>query len=300
MEIRLQKLIAQAGVASRREAERLIDAGRVQVNDRVIREQGVKVDPATDEVRVDTVPLPRQPRRHTYILLNKPKGTLCTVRDPHGRRTVLDLVPPLPGKRLFPVGRLDENSTGLVLLTNDGEMTERLTHPRYRVPKVYDVRVRGRLTPADAKKFEAGVWLSDGKTGRSRVQIRRSGPKVTHIAVTLNEGRNREIRRALAKLGFPALSLRRMQIGPIVARGLKVGQYRPLDAGEVAALRRTAEEGGDVRPLRRRTNSGSSRQRGKPDPARRGRSPAKRSSSRGRGRTTSRKGPAAGRARPQR
>jgi len=133
------------------------------------------------------------------------------------------------------------------------------------------------MTPADAKTFEAGVWLSDGKTGRSRVQIRRSGPKVTHIAVTLNEGRNREIRRALAKLGFPVLSLRRMQIGPIVARGLKVGQFRPLDAGEVAALRRASDEGGDVRPLRRRTNAGSSRPRGKPDPARRGRAPSKRS-----------------------
>lgn len=267
MEIRLQKLIAQAGVASRREAERLIEAGRVAVNGRVVREQGIKVDPTVDEVRVDTVVIPKPPTRPTYLLLNKPRGVLCTVRDPQGRPTVLDLVPPFHGKRLYPVGRLDEDSAGLVLLTNDGEITERLTHPRFRVPKIYDVRVKGRVTPEDAQKFEAGVWLSEGRTGRSRVQIRRSGPKVTHVAITLSEGKNREIRRAFAKLGFAVLSLRRIQIGPIVARGLKPGQFRPLDAEEVAALQALAEGSGDVRPLRKGSSGRPRGRPGKPDPA---------------------------------
>ena len=272
MEVRLQKLMARAGVASRRAAEEMIARGRVTVNGRVVREMGVKVDPELDEVRVDTVVIAREPQRKTYILLNKPKGVLCTVKDTHGRRTVLDLVPPRPGKRLFPVGRLDEDSQGLVLLTNDGDLTERLTHPRYGVQKVYDVRVRGRLLPADARRFEEGVWLSDGRTGRSRVRIRRTGPKVSHVEVTLTEGKNREIRRTFARLGFPVLSLRRIRIGPVVSRGLKPGQARPLDAGEVAALRRAAAGDRDVKIVRARKRAGGrrpgGRRGGKPDPAR--------------------------------
>lgn len=274
MEERLQKVLARAGVASRRAAEKLIEAGRVQVNGRVVREMGVKVDPALDEVRVDTVPISAAKAaghgRRTYLLLNKPKGVLCTVKDPHGRPTVLDVVPPKPGKRLYPVGRLDEDSEGLVLLTNDGDLTERLTHPRYGVPKVYDVRLKGRLTPEAARKFEAGVWLSDGKTGRSRVRIRRAGPRVSHAVVTLTEGKNREIRRAFAKLEYPVLSVRRVQIGPIVGRGLRVGEYRPLDPAEVEALHDSAAGRRDGRPLRRprKTESGGRRRSGKPDPAR--------------------------------
>ncbi len=272
MEERLQKVLARAGVASRRAAEKLIADGRVSVNGEVVRELGTKVDPAVDEVRVDTVALPRDAvsgeRRNTYLLLHKPKGVLCTVRDDHGRATVLDLVPPFPGKRLFPVGRLDEESDGLVLLTDDGELTQRLTHPSFGVPKTYDVRVKGRLTPDAARTFEAGVWLSEGRTGRSRVQIRHAGPKVSHVLVTLTEGKNREIRRAFAKLEFPVLSLRRTQIGPIVSRGLKPGQFRPLDAAEVHALRAATEQRGEgrMRPLRRRAKTPHGRG-GKPDPA---------------------------------
>ena len=274
MEERLQKVLARAGITSRRGAEKLIDEGRVTVNGRVVRTMGIKVDPATDEIRVDTVEIPREAAagdaRCTYLLLHKPKGVLCTAKDDRGRATVLDLVPPFPGKRLFPVGRLDEDSDGIVILTNDGELTQRLTHPSFGVPKTYDVRVKGRLLPEDAEKFEKGVWLSEGRTARSRVQIRRAGPKVTHVAVTLTEGKNREIRRAFAKLGYPVLSLRRIQIGPIVSRGLKPGQFRPLDRDEVQALKDIPEKGADgrMRPLRKRAATpGGKRRSGKPDPA---------------------------------
>jgi 23S rRNA pseudouridine2605 synthase len=278
VEERLQKVLARAGVASRREAERLIAEGRVTVNDRVIREFGVKVDPRMDEIRVDTLLVARDAAmpeaRRVYLLLNKPKGVVCTVRDTHGRTTVLDLVPPFEGRRLYPVGRLDEDSEGLVLMTNDGDLTDRLTHPRYGVSKTYDVRVKGRVTEEEARRFEAGVWLSEGRTGRSRVRIRRAGTEVTHVAITLYEGRNREIRRAFGKLGFPVLSVRRIRIGPVEARGLHLGQYRPLAADELAALR-DAAAGRETAPrprrhARRPGDEGPKRPRrrpGKPDPA---------------------------------
>lgn len=274
MEERLQKIIARAGVCSRRDAEKLIVDGRISVNGRVVTELGFKADPEFDEVAVDTVPLPSHKvdpdAPCTYLLLNKPKGVLCTARDDHGRKTVLDLVPPHPGKRLYPVGRLDAESVGLVLLTDDGELTEQLTHPRYGVPKTYDVRLKGRIAGEDVRAFESGVWLSDGRTGASRVRIRKTGPRVSHVHVTLTEGRNREIRRVFAKLGFPVLSLRRIRIGPVEGRGLKVGQYRPLHHEEVEGLRRTIED--PDRRFRRRRGPGGrgarSRPRsGKPDPA---------------------------------
>ena len=277
MEERLQKVLARAGVASRRESEKLIAEGRVTVNGRVIREFGVKVDPRMDEIRVDTLLVRRDTAtpdaERVYLLLNKPKGVLCTVKDTHGRPTVVDIVPPHVGRRLYPVGRLDEDSEGLVLMTNDGELTARLTHPRYAVPKVYDVRVKGRLSEEDAHKFESGVWLSEGKTGRSRVRIRKAGFQVTHVAVTLHEGRNREIRRAFLKIGFPVLSVKRIQIGPVVARGLKIGHYRPLAAEEIAALREVAEGRAAATPPRRHRAEGEGgqprrkRRPGKPDPA---------------------------------
>jgi pseudouridine synthase len=278
VEERLQKVLARAGVASRREAERLISEGRVSVNGRTVTEFGVKVDPRMDEIRVDTMPIPRAKAEgegdRVYLLLNKPRGVVCTVKDTHGRPTVLDLVPPRPGRRLYPVGRLDEDSEGIVLLTNDGELTARLTHPRFAVPKIYDVRVKGRMTEESARAFEAGVWLSEGRTGKSRVKIRKTGANVSHVAVTLREGKNREIRRAFAKLGFPVLSVKRIQIGPIVSRGLDVGQFRPLAAEELAALREVVEGREGVAPPRRRQRPGapdeetrSRRRPGKPDPA---------------------------------
>lgn len=278
MEERLQKVLARAGIASRREAERLIQEGRVTVNGRAVRELGVKVDPSMDEIRFDTVLVERSQTdpaaKRTYLLLNKPKGVICTAKDTHGRATVLDLVPPREGQRLWPVGRLDEDSEGIVLLTDDGDLTDRLTHPRYGVPKVYDVRLRGHVSRETAERFEQGVWLSEGKTGRSRVYIRRAGREVSHVHITLTEGRNREIRRAWAKLGLNVLSIKRIQIGPIVARGLDVGMFRPLAAAEVEALRAAAQGAADSRPMRGRrlreaqhAARASRRRSGKPDPA---------------------------------
>lgn len=295
MEERLQKVLARAGVASRREAERLIAEGRVAVNGRVVREFGVKVDPRMDEIRVDTILVRREAAapdaRRVYLLLNKPKGVLCTVKDTHGRPTVVDLVPPHAGRRLYPVGRLDEDSEGLVLMTNDGELTARLTHPRYAVPKVYDVRVKGRLTQEHAREYEAGVWLSEGKTGRSRVNVLRAGHEVSHVAVTLREGKNREIRRAFEKLGFPVLSVKRIQIGPVVSRGLKPGSFRPLAPEEIEQLHEVAQGRGDSTPPRRRRAPGEDgaaprrrRRPGKPDPAKTWRPEEPRRGRRGRGR----------------
>jgi pseudouridine synthase len=252
-----------------------------------VREFGVKVDPRMDEIRVDTILVKRETAtpdaRRVYLLLNKPKGVLCTVKDTHGRPTVVDLVPPHAGRRLYPVGRLDEDSEGLVLMTNDGELTARLTHPRYGIPKIYDVRVKGRLTPDKAHEYEAGVWLSEGKTGRSRVNIRKAGREVTHVAVTLHEGRNREIRRAFEKLGFPVLSVKRIQIGPVVSRGLKLGHFRPLAPEELAALHEVVAGRADATPPRRSRPFGEDgepprrkRRPGKPDPAKTWKPPQRR------------------------
>lgn len=275
MEERLQKVLARAGVASRRQAEQLILDGRVTVNGKVVRELGVKVDASIDEVRVDTVEVARaavagdEPR--AYVLLNKPKGVICTSKDTHGRPTVLDMVPPRPGKRLWPVGRLDEDSEGIVLLTDDGELTDRLTHPRFGVPKTYDVRVKGHLTRENADEFEKGVWLSEGRTGQSRVRIRHAGREISHVHVTLTEGKNREIRRAFAKLEFPVISIKRIQIGPIVARGLPVGAFRVLEKAEVDELKAAAQGQSDNMPLRghrlRAAQKGRKHRPGKPDPA---------------------------------
>jgi pseudouridine synthase len=254
---RLQKFLARAGVASRRRAESLIEEGRVAVNGKVVRRRGVQVEPGVDEVRVDTVvvrppaaarapdgagPAARSaPGARVYLLLNKPAGFLCTAADDRGRPTVMDLLPRVR-ERVFPVGRLDEDSEGLLLLTNDGELTNLLTHPRYEVPKTYDLRVRGEVTPDDVRKVERGVWLSEGRTGPARMRIRRRGRDFSHVEMTLREGRNREVRRIFARLRHPVLSLRRVSLGPLELGGLRPGQVRRLTPGEVRALYREARD----------------------------------------------------------
>jgi pseudouridine synthase len=254
MEERLQKFLARAGVASRRKSEALVLEGRVAVNGKVVRRLGTKVDPERDEVRVDTVvvrggalpsgpPAPERGEarrapldpRSIYLLMNKPNGFLCTTADDRGRRTVMDLLPRLPG-RVWPVGRLDEDSEGLLLLTNDGTLTNLLTHPRYEVPKVYDLRIRGEVTPDEVARVERGIWLSEGRTGPARMRIRRGGRDISHVQLTLREGRNREVRRIFARLRHPVLSLRRVSLGPLALEGLKPGQTRRLAQHEVRAL----------------------------------------------------------------
>jgi pseudouridine synthase len=261
MDERLQKFLARAGVASRRKAEELIEEGHVTVNGKVVRRMGVKVDAATDEVRVDTElvrapaaaappaapaagPVTGRPDpRAVYLMMNKPVGFLCTVTDDRGRRTVMELLPQLRA-RVYPVGRLDEDSEGLLLFTNDGALTNLLTHPRYEVPKTYDLRVRGEVNPEEVSRVERGIWLSEGRTGPSRMRIRRRGRDISHIEMTLREGRNREVRRIFAKMRHPVLSLRRVRLGPLELEGLRPGQVRRLAPGEVSALYRAALSGG--------------------------------------------------------
>jgi 23S rRNA pseudouridine2605 synthase len=236
---RLQKVLAHAGVASRRECEKLILAGRVTVNGKIIRKLGTKVDPENDEVRVDTEPV-RSPKHPVTFLLMKPKGYICTVHDERGRQTVMDLMPPT-ARRLYPVGRLDEDSEGLILLTDDGSLANLVTHPRHGVEKTYELRIRGRIDGGDVKRVESGVWLSDGKTGQSRIRVKKRGRDISRLEVTITEGRNRELRRMFAKLGHPVLSLRRLRIGPLSSRGLRLGAWRKLTLREVRELKAAAK-----------------------------------------------------------
>lgn len=237
---RLQKVLAAAGYGSRRACEQLILDGRVQVNGQTPRELPVLVDPASDRIVVDKRPIRRE--RTIYLLLHKPKGVLCTHNDPAGRTRAVDLLEGVH-ERVYPVGRLDADSTGLLLMTNDGELAERLTHPRYGVPKTYRAEVAGAVTEDVLKQLREGIWLAEGKTAPARATVIHRQRDKTILEVTLREGKNREIRRVLARLGHKVRRLTRIAIGPIELRGLPMGGFRALRAGELAALRRVVERG---------------------------------------------------------
>lgn len=231
-EQRLQKVIAGAGLMSRRAAEDLIRAGRVTVDGRVAR-LGERADPERARVEIDGVPVPVAPERVTYLLY-KPLGVVSTVSDPQGRRTVVDLVPATP--RVYPVGRLDADSEGLLLLTNDGELTQRVTHPRFGVTKTYSVLVEGRMTPGEVRRLVEGIDLEDGPARAGAARLVDATPQRSLVEVVMEEGRNREIRRMMATLGRPVRSLVRTAIGPIRDRRLAPGTWRVLRPAEVAAL----------------------------------------------------------------
>jgi len=232
--IRLQKVLAAAGIASRREAERLIQSGRVEVNDRVVTALGTRVDPRNDRIRVDGSAVGRAEHAVT-LLLHKPKGVLCTVSDPRGRPTVLDLVRGVR-ERLFPVGRLDWNSEGLLLLTNDGELAQRLTHPSNHVAKTYRVKVKGIVERQVLEQVRHGLFLDGRRTLPAPVK-RVSSQANTWLEILLFEGRKNQIRRVFERLGHPVLKLRRTAIGPLNDRDLKPGEWRPLTSSEVKALK---------------------------------------------------------------
>lgn len=244
---RLQKFIAHAGIASRRHAEELIVAGAVSVNGQVVRELGTRVDPARDEVRVHGRPVkPARDEDHLYILLNKPTDTVTTAYDPQRRRTVLDLLPgEWVARRVYPVGRLDRDTEGLLLLTDDGELALRLTHPRYALPKEYAALVEGRPTPEALRRLERGVLLpgDERPTAPARAWIERHAGDATWLGIELHEGRNRQVRRMLDVIGHPAIRLRRVRVGPITLGRLPAGQSRLLTSKEVESLRRAVQAG---------------------------------------------------------
>ncbi len=236
--MRLQKAISRAGLMSRRAAEELVARGRVTV-DGVVAAVGDRVDPETQKVAVDGVPIPINPALVTYLLY-KPAGVISTASDPHGRATVLDLVPPTP--RVYPVGRLDADSEGLLLLSNDGDLTNLVTHPRHGVHKTYLVVVAGRMKPAAARRLVDGVELEDGPARALTCQIVDHGAEVTMLEMTLGEGRNRQVRRMADAVGHPVTSLVRTAIGPLTDQRLRPGSYRRLQPEEVAGLYRAASE----------------------------------------------------------
>jgi 23S rRNA pseudouridine2605 synthase len=232
--LRLNKILAQAGLTSRRGADRLILDGRVRVNGRVTRELGSLADPAADVIEVDDAPIaPAESPR--YVLLHKPAGYVTSVRDPHARPVVTDLV--RGPERLYPVGRLDADVEGLLLLTNDGALTHRLLHPRYGLPRVYDAEVAGHVTPADLARWREGVELDDGWARPRAVAIAASGRERSRVTLTFAEGRKHEVKRYCEALGHRVLRLRRVAFGPITLRDLPVGASRALTTREVSALR---------------------------------------------------------------
>ena len=230
--IRLQKVLAEAGLASRRAAEELIAEGRVEVNGD-IAVLGRRVDPERDVIRVDGARVPTA-RRHRYILLNKPKGVVTTLDDPEGRRTVAEFLP--KGPRLFHVGRLDADTTGLLLLTNDGDLANRLTHPRYEVSKTYVASVSGQVTPAVCKRLLDGVQLEDGVLKPDSVKLMDASVRGSLLRITLHEGRNRAVRRLLDAVGHPVVDLSRVALGPLQLGNLRIGQTRDLTRDELGAL----------------------------------------------------------------
>jgi len=230
---KLSKLIATAGRASRRRAADLIRAGRVRVDGEVVTNPALEVDPVESRVEVDGLRLRVQPTR--YFLLNKPRGPLSTAVDNRGRTTVLDLLGDMK-ERLYPAGRLDADTEGVLLITNDGDLTYRLTHPRYRVEKVYRAEVQGRPSRAALRRLAQGVMLGDGPTGPARVRLLRAGRERSVVELTVHAGRKRMVRRMLEAVGHPVLALRRTRIGPLALGNLRPGEWRSLTEEEVADL----------------------------------------------------------------
>jgi 23S rRNA pseudouridine2605 synthase len=235
--VRLQKVLAQAGIASRRACEVLISEGRVEVNSEVVLEQGRRVDPERDVIRVDGARIP-PPRRHRYLALNKPRGVVATMDDPEGRRTIANLLDTrqLRNERLFHVGRLDTDSEGLLIMTNDGDLAQRLAHPSYEVPKTYIAEVAGVVSEQTLKRLRRGLTLEDGPVRPTSVKIVSSVGDKTLLKITLQEGRNRIVRRTMEAVGHPVRRLSRIGIGPVRLGNLKVGEYRELTREELGGL----------------------------------------------------------------
>ena len=241
--VRLNRLLAEAGICSRRAADELIRTGAVTVNGEPVTELGLRVDPTVDDVRYAGDPV--VPERKVHILLNKPTGVVCTNARHEQRPRVVDLLPEVRG-RLYTVGRLDADSEGLIIVTNDGDFAQTIAHPSHGVSKTYAVLVKGRVERETLDKVRGGVWLSEGRTGGAQARIERLSKDRTYLKVVLREGRNREIRRVFARLGHPVRELKRVRIGSLSLHGLGRGKWRFLTRGEVRELLETSDriEGG--------------------------------------------------------
>lgn len=240
---RLQKILAHAGVASRRKCEELIQSGKVTVNDEVVRELGVKADPAKDVIAVNGKRIRTEDK--LYLLFNKPKGVITSVHDEKGRSVVTDYLKGVK-ERVYPVGRLDYDTEGLLLLTNDGELANLLTHPRHHVPKTYHATVEKVPHGAALEKLQKGIKLEDGMTAPAEVEYHDVDPegKMATIAITIREGRNRQVRRMFEAIHHPVVRLKRVSFGGLTLDNLQRGKYRKLSEQEVKLLREAAEQAG--------------------------------------------------------
>jgi 23S rRNA pseudouridine2605 synthase len=237
--VRLQKILSASGIASRRASEQMILEGRVMVNGKTVLELGTKADPEKDSIKVDGRKIKTDVIQQRYIVLYKPKGYVTTRRDPEGRRTVMDLIG--EGAYIYPVGRLDYDSEGLLLMVTDGELAARLMHPRHEVDKVYEVIVAGTPDARDIEKLRKGVHIEGGRTSPAEVHVENTvrGPRpTTMLTITIKEGRNRQIRKMCSAVGLPVRDLRRVRMGPIGLGRLKPGQWRDLTPEEVRRLKR--------------------------------------------------------------
>jgi 23S rRNA pseudouridine2605 synthase len=231
---RLQKVLAAAGIASRRACEELIRDGAVRVNGKVIDTLPAFVDPETDVITADGRRIRAEPK--VYFLLNKPKNVICTSSDPYGRKKAVDLVD--CRERIFCVGRLDADTSGGIILTNDSQLANRLSHPRYELPKTYEVTIKGRIEGDAIEAIKKGTWLAEGKTGRAAVRVLHRTRDESVVEVIIRQGLNRQVRRMMARVGVKIKALKRAKIGNIAIRGLAVGAFRRLTSSEVQYLRK--------------------------------------------------------------
>lgn len=238
---RLQKVIAQAGIASRRKAERLIAEGKVTVNGKVVTELGTKVG-LSDKIQVNGIPLEQEEKK--YFLFYKPRGVITAVRDDKNRKVVTDFFPHVE-ERIYPVGRLDYDTSGLLLLSNDGEFTHLLTHPKHEMPKTYVAKVKGLPSRETLEQLEKGIQLEDGKTAPAKAKLLSADKRKNHaiVEMTIHEGRNRQVRRMFDAIGHPVVKLKRERFAFLTLHGLNAGEYRELTVHEVKRLKVLAQTG---------------------------------------------------------
>lgn len=246
---RLQKVMAEAGIASRRQCEEMIRDGRVKVNGHVVVDLPVMVDRDHDVIMIGRRKLRFE--RKVYFLLNKPKKVICSNSDPAGRMRVVDLLVGVR-ERVYPVGRLDADSQGLLIMTNDGELANQLTHPSFGVEKTYIAEVDGKLNEADIKRLQKGIWLTQGKASMSKIKVVKHGPKRSLLEISLREGRNRQIRVMLTRIGHRVRQLTRVRIGRLTLRGLSPGKFRELTKAEVTALRKMSNKKKTIKKIARK------------------------------------------------